>query len=94
MPILEVSADLAERQRERLERRCRRRCVSGWSGSTDLPERPVRGVVLANEVLDALPCQRFVVGAAASRELGVAARADGSFVERAAYRRCRVGDCL
>jgi len=29
-----------------------------------LPERPIRGVVLANEVLDALPCQRFVVAGA------------------------------
>jgi SAM-dependent MidA family methyltransferase len=61
--ILEVSADLAERQRERL--RClpqtlRERVV--WLER--LPERPLRGVFLANEVLDALPCQRFVVGGA------------------------------
>ena len=60
--ILEVSADLAERQRERLgslPASLRERVV--WLDR--LPERPVRGVVLANEVLDALPCQRFVVGA-------------------------------
>ena len=60
--ILEVSADLAERQRERLRSLpapLRERVV--WLDR--LPERPVRGVVLANEVLDALPCQRFVVGA-------------------------------
>jgi SAM-dependent MidA family methyltransferase len=59
--ILEVSADLAERQRERLgslPAPLRERVV--WLDR--LPERPVRGVVLANEVLDALPCQRFVVG--------------------------------
>ena len=58
--ILEVSADLAERQRERLSSlppALRERVV--WLER--LPERPVRGVVLANEVLDALPCQRFVV---------------------------------
>jgi SAM-dependent MidA family methyltransferase len=60
--ILEVSADLAERQRERLRSLpddLRRRVA--WLDR--LPERPIRGVVLANEVLDALPCQRFVVGA-------------------------------
>jgi SAM-dependent MidA family methyltransferase len=58
--ILEVSADLAERQRERarsLPARLRERLV--WLER--LPERPVHGVVLANEVLDALPCRRFVV---------------------------------
>jgi SAM-dependent MidA family methyltransferase len=61
--ILEVSGDLAERQRERLRSLApalRDRVV--WLER--LPERPIRGVVLANEVLDALPCQRFVVTAA------------------------------
>ena len=69
--ILEVSADLAQRQRERLGRLPREiseRVV--WLER--LPERPTRGVILANEVLDALPCRRFVVRAGAVRELGVA----------------------
>ena len=60
--ILEVSADLAERQRAclgSLPPSLRERVV--WLER--LPERPIRGVILANEVLDALPCQRFVVGA-------------------------------
>jgi SAM-dependent MidA family methyltransferase len=80
--ILEVSADLAERQRERLSSlppSLRERVV--WLDR--LPERPVRGVVLANEVLDALPCQRFVVGGGGVRELGVALH-DDVLVERAA----------
>jgi SAM-dependent MidA family methyltransferase len=84
--ILEVSADLAERQRERLRALpefLRDRVV--WLDR--LPERPLRGVVLANEVLDALPCRRFVVGAGsdpgAVLELGVSMDGD-SFVERAA----------
>jgi len=58
--ILEISGDLAQRQRERLRslpEGLRERVV--WLER--LPERPIRGVVLANEVLDALPCQRFVV---------------------------------
>lgn len=85
--ILEVSGDLAERQRERLRSLppgLRERVV--WLER--LPERPLRGVVLANEVLDALPCQRFVVaeagvGARSILELGVSLDGD-RFVERTA----------
>jgi SAM-dependent MidA family methyltransferase len=36
-----------------------------------LPEAPIRGVILANEVLDALPLQRFVVRDGVAHELGV-----------------------
>jgi SAM-dependent MidA family methyltransferase len=80
--ILEVSADLAERQRARLSSlplSLRERVV--WLER--LPERPLRGVILANEVLDALPCQRFVVGESVVHELGVSVDGD-SFIERAA----------
>lgn len=75
--ILEVSADLAERQRERLgklPRELRERVV--WLDR--LPERPLNGVILANEVLDALPCRRFALAAGAIRELGVALEAGPS----------------
>ena len=81
--ILEVSADLAERQRARLQSlppALFERVV--WLER--LPSSPVRGVVLANEVLDALPCQRFVIGDdGAVLELGVSlspggGAADGS----------------
>jgi len=67
--ILEVSADLAERQRERLAQLpppLRDRVV--WLQR--LPER-LRGVILANEVADALPCHRFRCEADGVRELGV-----------------------
>jgi SAM-dependent MidA family methyltransferase len=93
--ILEVSADLADRQRSRLSELpagLRERVV--WLDR--LPEKPVRGVLLANEVLDALPCQRFVVGSADGAldadarlplpevlELGVALQGD-LFADRAA----------
>jgi SAM-dependent MidA family methyltransferase len=68
--ILEVSADLAERQRERLERLPKalgERVV--WLER--LPQR-FEGVMLANEVCDALPCRRFHCGESGLRELGVA----------------------
>jgi SAM-dependent MidA family methyltransferase len=76
--ILEVSADLAERQRARLSSlplSLRERVV--WLER--LPESPFRGVILANEVLDALPCQRFVVEAqGASTSGGLAAAEPGA----------------
>ena len=78
--ILEVSADLAERQRahlatlpEALRSRVR------WLQR--LPDTGLRGVILANEVLDALPCRRFVIrGAPPSmiEELGVTLNPDGT----------------
>ena len=69
--ILEVSADLAQRQQARLTqlpREIRDRVV--WLDR--LPEQPIDGVILANEVLDALPCRRFTLRGGAVRELGVA----------------------
>lgn len=78
--ILEVSADLAARQRERLAQlpaALRARVV--WL--THLPERPLVGMILANEVADALPCRRFLLAGGAVHELGVALTADGGFGE-------------
>ena len=74
--ILEVSADLAERQRAHLARlpaHLRDRVV--WL--THLPEAGFRGVMLANEVADALPCRRFTLQQGALRELGVTLDAAG-----------------
>ena len=68
--ILEVSADLRARQRARIEQlpaQLRERVV--WLDA--LPSKPVRGAILANEVLDALPCQRVVIRGDDVRELGV-----------------------
>ncbi len=70
--ILEVSADLADRQRRRLAALpagLAERVV--WLDR--LPERPIDGVILANEVLDALPCRRFRIHNGTMLELGVAA---------------------
>jgi SAM-dependent MidA family methyltransferase len=68
--ILEVSADLSDRQRahvQQLPPELRDRVV--WLDR--LPETPIRGVMLANEVLDALPFQRFVMRGGRAYELGV-----------------------
>lgn len=81
--ILEVSADLAARQRARLAGlapRVRERVV--WLER--LPANPLHGVILANEVADALPCRRFTVEAGAVRELGVALAPGGALASAAA----------
>jgi len=56
--ILEVSAELQQRQRETIQRH-----VPHLDGRVTwlqaLPQPPFRGIVLANEVLDALPVHRF-----------------------------------
>jgi SAM-dependent MidA family methyltransferase len=73
--ILEVSADLAARQQARLAQlppdlARRVEWLDRW------PERGMNGVVLANEVLDAMPVERFVLrgdpGAQRVHALGVA----------------------
>jgi len=73
--ILEVSADLRARQKEEIARlparlRARVTWLERW------PDEPFRGVVLANEVLDALACRRFVLHSRPARhvsQLGVSA---------------------
>lgn len=72
--ILEVSADLRDRQRRLIEEQVPR-LAARVEWLDDLPER-VNGVLLANEVLDALPCERFRVGEAGAVYLGVGVDAD------------------
>jgi len=68
--ILETSADLRERQRTRLQRlpaELRQRVQ--WLDA--LPQRALLGVILANEVADALPFQCFAKRSDGFEELGV-----------------------
>lgn len=78
--ILEISADLRDRQRQTLAARdarlLERVC---WIDAP--PADTWRGVVLANEVLDALPVERFRVTQAGYETLGIAGDADGFHFE-------------
>jgi SAM-dependent MidA family methyltransferase len=56
--ILEVSADLQKRQRETLQAQVPQ-LLDRVQWLEGLPSQPLRGVILANEVLDAMPVQRF-----------------------------------
>ncbi len=76
--ILEISADLRERQRARIATLpAALRARVQWLEA--LPTRPIRAVILANEVADALPFQCFAVTAGESRAPGAAAH---SYFER------------
>jgi SAM-dependent MidA family methyltransferase len=71
--ILEVSADLRQRQREHLEKRLPR-LVQRVHWLDRPPEESFDGVILANEVLDALPVARFRWHLEKIEELGVEIR--------------------
>jgi SAM-dependent MidA family methyltransferase len=69
--ILEPSADLRQRQQRALE------AFKGRVQWLDrLPETPLNAVVVANEVLDALPVMRFTIDGGEPKALGVVARAE------------------
>jgi SAM-dependent MidA family methyltransferase len=74
--ILEVSADLRERQQRHLKSRLPHLLQRvRWLDRP--PEEPFEGVIIANEVLDALPVARFRWHPGAVEELGVDIRGEG-----------------
>ncbi len=67
--ILDVSADLRERQRATLAQSCPQMLERvAW---LDRLPRSFTGIVLANEVLDAMPVERFVIRGAEVNAMGV-----------------------
>ncbi len=68
--MLEPSPELRERQQERLGDRVR------W---LDALPKGFRGVIVANEVADALPVERFVIDNDEPRRLGVRSDDEGGF---------------
>ena len=80
--ILEVSADLAARQRERIGQ-LPVALAARVEWLDRLPKAPLAGVVLANEVADALPFRRFRRAAGGLHELGIALDSQGRLLETA-----------
>lgn len=77
--ILEVSADLRARQQALLATLPAALAQRvHWLDAP--PATPWRGVLLANEVLDALPCERFVLAAEGPQQRGVALDGQGALV--------------
>src|SRR5690606_21939808 len=77
--ILEPSADLRERQRERLQRRLPEALAARVEWIDRPMDGPWHGVLFANEVIDALPTPRFVIRNGQVMEEGVASTAAGGF---------------
>lgn len=74
--ILEVSPDLRERQRKRLEPIANQLGLNiEWLER--MPEEPLQGVILANEVVDAFPVTRFRVVDGKPVRAGVCIDGDG-----------------
>jgi SAM-dependent MidA family methyltransferase len=71
--LLELSADLRERQRARLAAQVPD-LLDRVQWLDRLPADPLTGVVIANEVLDALPVERFTMQGGKPRQLGVCLR--------------------
>ncbi|MBL8255166.1 MAG: SAM-dependent methyltransferase [Pseudoxanthomonas mexicana] len=78
--ILEPSADLRERQRERLGQRLIPPVFDLVEWLDGPPSDTWNGVLFANEVIDALPTPRFTLRDGEVFEEGVAVEADGRFV--------------
>lgn len=76
--LLEVSADLRERQHAVLAARVPE-LLDRVQWLDRLPASPLTGVLIANEVLDALPTERFTMQDGKPRQLGVHLQ-DGEFV--------------
>jgi SAM-dependent MidA family methyltransferase len=70
--ILEPSADLRQRQQRALEAHSAK---IAWIDR--LPEKPLTAVLVANEVLDALPVSHFMIEGGEPRALGVVADGEG-----------------
>jgi SAM-dependent MidA family methyltransferase len=68
--LLDVSGDLRERQRRAIEARVPE-MLHRVSWLDELPRAPLTGVLLANEVLDALPVERFRIRHDQPEQLGV-----------------------
>ena len=73
--ILELSADLRQRQARQLQERAPHLAARvQWLDS--LPQQPLRGIILANELLDAMPVERFRIDADGVQQLCVAWQGD------------------
>jgi SAM-dependent MidA family methyltransferase len=79
--ILEVSAELRERQRAALVQRDPA-LLSRVEWLDAAPGQPWRGALVANEVADALPVERFCLAAGGVEAVGVVTRDDGFAFEK------------
>lgn len=75
--ILELSGGLRARQQQTLEERIPH-LLERVRWLEHLPDSPFQGVVVANEVVDAIPVERFIVRQGRTLPLGVSTNPDGA----------------
>jgi len=76
--IVEISADLRQRQQTRLKEEIPHLYpMISWLDS--LPEQGINGIILANEVIDAMPVHLFEMGPDGIQELQVAVNSEADF---------------
>jgi len=68
--ILEISADLKEKQQRLLEK-LPKNLLKKVTWLDALPENFITGVIISNEVLDAMPCRRFSIQNENIYEIGI-----------------------
>lgn len=71
--ILEVSADLKQRQRATIQESCPH-FLDRITWLEKLPDQPFEGLIIGNEVLDAMPVHRFYWDSEIAKEYYVAAK--------------------
>jgi len=76
--ILELSGTLRARQQETIAQRAPH-LLQRVNWLEELPQIALQGVVIANEVMDAIPCERFVVRDDKAVGLGVVVDENGEF---------------
>lgn len=77
--ILELSAALQERQRQTIQQRAPH-LLERVTWLSALPAQPLSAVVVANEVLDAIPAERFIVRGGEALPLGVSTNPQAGLV--------------
>ncbi len=77
--ILELSGTLRARQRDTLTQRVPH-LLERVSWLEELPQSPLQGVVVANEVMDAIPFERFVMRGGTPVAVGLSIGSDGQMV--------------
>lgn len=73
--ILEVSGDLQAQQRATLKKQCPE-LLDRIKWLSQLPDKPYQGIVIANEVIDAMPVERFALINGQPYELAVGREQD------------------
>ncbi|MEM9101968.1 MAG: SAM-dependent methyltransferase [Pseudomonadota bacterium] len=78
--ILEISADLQERQQQQIQA-CAPHLFKKFVWMTQWPSEAIEGIILGNELIDAIPCQLMKIQNGEPVEVGVSWSAGGELMQ-------------